>query len=163
APSRGENAGRPAQGVRDRIEALPVQSSVTMFVGAGGNVAVQAGPQGVLLVDTGAASMTRKLLAEVGQLSNKALRYAINTTADADHTGGNEAIANLNGPVTSLPVQNTPGSTLTQSAQIIAHDNVNSRMTARKDSAAALPGESFVNDEKELYFNGEAIRIYHVP
>ena len=109
--------------------------------------------------------MTRKLLAEVGKLSPKPIRYVINTSVDADHTGGNEAIANLNGSVTNLPVQNTPGASLTQSAQILAHDNVYSRMTAKNGPnsapAAAWPTESFINDEKELYFNGEAVRIYH--
>jgi cyclase len=172
APSRPENTSRPPQGVREKIEVMHVQGGVSMIVGAGGNIAAQVGDpkgidQGVLLVDSGAASMTRKLLAEVGKLSAKPLRYVINTSVDADHTGGNEAIANMHGSVTSLPVQNTPGSSLTESAQILAHDNVYARMTAKNGPssapAAAWPTESFINDEKELYFNGEAVRIYHTP
>jgi cyclase len=167
APSRPENTSRPPQGVREKIEVMHVQGGISMIVGAGGNIAAQVGDQGVLLADSGAASMTRKLLAEVAKLSVKPIRYVINTSVDVDHTGGNEAIANLNGSVTSLPVQNTPGSSLTQSAQILAHDNVYSRMTAKNGPssapAAAWPTESFINDEKELYFNGEAVRIYHIP
>jgi glyoxylase-like metal-dependent hydrolase (beta-lactamase superfamily II) len=165
APSRPENSSRPPQGVRDNIAVMPVQGGVSMIVGAGGNIAAQVGDQGVLLVDSGAASMTRKLLAEVSKLSVKPIRYVVNTSIDADHTGGNEAIANLNGSITSLPIQNTPGASLTQSAQILAHDNVYSRMSARNGPnaapSAAWPTESFINDEKELYFNGEAVRIYH--
>jgi cyclase len=165
APSRPENTSRPPQGVRDNVAVMHVQGGVSMIVGAGGNIAAQVGDQGVLLVDSGAASMTRKLLAEVSKLSSKPIRYVVNTSVDADHTGGNEAIANLNGSVTNLPVQNTPGSSLTQSAQIFAHDNVFTRMTAKNGPnsapAAAWPTESFINDEKELYFNAEAVRIYH--
>ncbi len=164
-PSRPENTSRPPQGVRDNVAVMHVQGDVSMIVGAGGNIAAQVGDQGVLLVDSGAASMTRKLLAEVSKLSSKPIRYVVNTSVDADHTGGNEAIANLNGSVTNLPVQNTPGSSLTQSAQIFAHDNVFTRMTAKNGPnsapAAAWPTESFINDEKELYFNAEAVRIYH--
>ena len=167
APARTENTGRPPQGVREKVTVLPVQGGVYMLVGAGANVAVQAGAQGVLLVDSGAASMTRALLNEVAKLSDKPLRYIVLTSIDPDHTGGDLTIANLNGPATDLPVQNTPGSSLTQSVQILAHDNVFSRMTARNGPdtapAAAWPTESFINDEKELYFNGEAVRIYHTP
>jgi cyclase len=165
APSRPENTSRPPQGVRDNVAVMHVQGDVSMIVGAGGNIAAQVGDQGVLLVDSGAASATRKLLAEVSKLSAKPIRYVVNTSVDADHTGGNEAIANLNGSVTNLPVQNTPGASLTQSAQIFAHDNVFTRMSAKNGPnsapAAAWPTESFINDEKELYFNGEAVRIYH--
>jgi glyoxylase-like metal-dependent hydrolase (beta-lactamase superfamily II) len=166
-PSRPENTSRPPQGVREKIEVMHVQGGVSMIVGAGGNIAAQVGGQGALLVDSGSASMTGKLLTEVGKLTDKPLRYVINTSVDADHTGGNEAIANMHGSVTSLPVQNTPGSSLTESAQILAHDNVYARMTAKNGPSsaptAAWPTESFINDEKELYFNGEAVRIYHTP
>ncbi len=119
----------------------------------------------MLLVDSGEKPKTRALLGEVAKLANKPIRYLINTSIDADHTGGNETIANLNGPITNLPIQNTPGASLTQSAQILAHDNVMLRMSGRNSPtatpAAAWPTESFINDEKELYFNGEAVRIYH--
>ncbi len=164
--SRGENTARPPQGVRDRVSVLHVQGGVSMLVGAGGNIAVQAGEQGELMVDSGSASRTKALLAQLKTLSDKPLKYIVDTSVDADHTGGNVEIANLNGPLASLPVQNTPGSTLTQSVQVIAQDNVYQRMIAKgsPDAApsAAWPSETFLTDEKEMYFNGEAVRVYHV-
>jgi glyoxylase-like metal-dependent hydrolase (beta-lactamase superfamily II) len=166
-PARKENTARPPQGVRDKVEVMPVQGNVSMIVGAGGNITAQVSDQGILLVDSGDKSKTRMVLNELGKLSNKPIRYLINTSIDADHTGGNEIIANLNGPITSLPIQNTPGASLTQSVQILAHDNVSTRMSARNSPtaapAAAWPTESYINNEKELYFNGEAVRIYHSP
>src|SRR5262249_7833520 len=72
------------------IEALPVQVNVYMIAGAGGNIAVQAGDDGVLLVDTGIASLTEKAMTAIHQLSNKPIRFIVNTNARADHTGGND-------------------------------------------------------------------------
>ena len=61
-----------------------------MLVGAGGNVTVQAGPEGVLIVDTQYAQMSAKLLAAIRTLSQGPLRYIINTHSHPDHVGGNE-------------------------------------------------------------------------
>src|SRR3989442_12705855 len=67
-----------------------------MLVGAGGNIAVQVGKDGVLLVDTGGAQMTDQVLATVKQLAkpitNRPIRFIINTHFHPDHTGGNEKL-----------------------------------------------------------------------
>src|SRR5579863_6706525 len=70
------------------IHVLPVQGNVSMLVGAGGNIAVQVGKEGVLLVDTGLAASSGKVLATVKELSDKPIRYIVNTHFHADHTGG---------------------------------------------------------------------------
>ena len=59
------------------VETLPVQGQVHMIAGAGGNIAVQIGDQGVLLVDTGYEQMSAKVLAAIRTLSNKTLRTVI--------------------------------------------------------------------------------------
>jgi glyoxylase-like metal-dependent hydrolase (beta-lactamase superfamily II) len=64
-----------------------------MLVGAGANITVQAGEQGIMLVDTGIASMSDKVVAALKTISPRPLRYIINTTHLDDHTGGNAAIA----------------------------------------------------------------------
>ena len=66
-----------------------------VIMGAGGNVTVQVGEQGILLVDTGIASMSEKVWAAVQKIAppRKPLRYVINTTENAEHTGGNAVIA----------------------------------------------------------------------
>src|SRR5215510_4611690 len=74
------------------IHTLPVQGNVYMLVGAGGNMTVQVGNDGVLIVDTQYAPLSEKILAAIRTLSKGPIRYVINTTYDADHTGGNEPI-----------------------------------------------------------------------
>jgi glyoxylase-like metal-dependent hydrolase (beta-lactamase superfamily II) len=74
------------------VETLPVQGQVHMIAGAGGNIAVQIGDQGVLLVDTGYEQMSAKVLAAIRALSNRTLRTVINTTLADAHTGANAAL-----------------------------------------------------------------------
>lgn len=149
------------------IQVLPVQGNVYLLAGAGGNVTVQVGRSGVLVVDTGSAQKTGKILAAVRKLSDKPVRYIINTQADDDHTGGNENFAKTFGSVTTVSVVNTPGSSASQTVQIYAHDNVLARMSATNGGHPARPGtawptETYIGDEKELYFNGEAVLMYHI-
>ena len=77
------------------VEALPVRGNVHVIMGAGGNITVQVGEQGILLVDTGVASMSEKVWAAVQKVAppRKVLRYVINTDEDPEHTGGNAVIA----------------------------------------------------------------------
>jgi cyclase len=72
------------------IHTLPVQGNVYMLSGAGGNVTVQIGSQGVLIVDTQFAPMSQKIQASIAKLTDKRLRYIINTHYHPDHIGGNE-------------------------------------------------------------------------
>ncbi len=65
------------------VHILPVQGNISMLVGAGGNITVQTGSDGVLLVDTGLAPMSDKVLAAVRSLSDKPIRYIINTHVHA--------------------------------------------------------------------------------
>src|SRR5499427_723294 len=74
------------------IQTIPVQGNVYMLVGAGGNMTVQVGNDGVLVVDTQYEQLSEKILAAIRTLSKGPIRYVINTTYDADHTGGNEPI-----------------------------------------------------------------------
>ena len=75
-----------------QVHVLPVQGNVYMLVGAGGNVTVQVGKDGVLIVDTEFAPMADKILAAIRTLSNGPIRYIINTHYHGDHTGGNEKL-----------------------------------------------------------------------
>ena len=77
----------------DDLDVVQVRPNFYMIAGAGGNVAVQIGPAGVILVDTGSAPMADKVLAAVKRLTSRPIRYIINTSADADHVGGNEKLS----------------------------------------------------------------------
>ena len=144
------------------IETLPVQGRIFLLAGAGANVTVQVGSSGALIVDSKLGASTDRILAEVRRLSptSKPLRYILNTSADPDHVGGNESLAKALGSATSWQIINTPGATQT-AVQIIAHDKVLSRMD--KLPTTAWPSETFVGREKEFFFNGEPVFMYHVP
>jgi cyclase len=153
---------------RTEIQVLPVQGNVYLLASPLGNVTVQVGKTGVLLVDTSYPEMTPKLMAAIRKLSDKPVRYIINTHVHPDHTGGNENFAKVFGSATEVSVVNTPGSTATQTVQIYAHDNVLARMSKPDGGRPAAPDtawptETFIGNEKELYFNGEAVLMYHEP
>src|SRR5260221_10794036 len=69
------------QGTQD-LEVLEVQPNFYMIAGAGGNIGVQVGPAGIILVDTGSAGMSDKILATLKKLSPKPIRYIFDTSAD---------------------------------------------------------------------------------
>ncbi len=75
------------------ISAFQLQGNVYMLAGRGGNVAVQVGEDGVLVVDTMVAEASDDLLAAIREISDGAIRYILNTHYHPDHAGGNAAIA----------------------------------------------------------------------
>ena len=143
-----------AQNGGDRVEVIAVQPNVYMIAGAGGNIAVQIGPDGVLLVDSGAAGMTDRVLAEIAKLTSQPIRFIINTSADADHVGGNEKLAKMG----------TGTGSGAGAAVILGSENVLNRMSAPTGKQAAYPvsawpTETFFGKQKPMYFNREGIQI----
>jgi glyoxylase-like metal-dependent hydrolase (beta-lactamase superfamily II) len=162
--ARGQQkAGVPAP----TIEVLHVQGNVHMLAGAGANVVVQTGPLGVVVVDTGLAQDSEKVIAAVRTLSNKPIRYVINTHAHPDHAGGNAALASSGAPVNPRNV-NLIGAGQSGRAEIIAFELVLNRMSApdAPEQAAPVadwPTSTFSARQKEFFTNGEGIQITHEP
>jgi len=134
-----------------KVNILPVQGSVYMLIGAGGNTTLQVGKDGVLLVDTQYAPMAPKIMAAVRTLSQMPIKYIINTHMHGDHTGGNGALVKL-GAGGGMP-------------RIIANDHALNRMTA---AGSNIPDSDWPNDEyfgnsKDFFFNNEAVVVYHMP
>jgi len=147
---------------------LPVQGNVYMLAGAGANITVQAGPDGVLVVDTATAPLAPKILTAIKTVSNRPLRYIVNTSFDPDHTGGNEPLRKAGNTIAGGNVAGDLGAGASEGAQIIAHDNVMKRMSAPTGKQAptpsgAWPTDTFIEDEKKLWFDGEGIQIIHLP
>jgi cyclase len=136
---------------QESIETYHVQGNVHLLVGAGSNVAVQVGDDGVLVVDTGAAANREALLAAIRRLSDGPIRWIVNTSADLDHTGGNETVSQAGMTVNGNP------------AAIISHENVLARMTAADRPVTEMPLNTFFESGRDFFFNGEAIFLYHVP
>jgi cyclase len=128
------------------IHVLPVQGNVYMLVGDGGNITVQAGPEGVLVVDTQSAAAAPKVRAAIRTISDKPILWMINTSLDPDHTGGNEALAQ-------------------RQARVIAHEKVLDRLVnapSRYAEAGTL-NDTYDAASKDFLFNGEAVVVYHIP
>ena len=162
-----QSRGAPARAAAGEVHTLHVQGNVYMLIttGApGANVTLQIGDDGVLLVDTSGSQVTSQLVAEIRKLSDKPIRYIINTHVHADHTGGNEVLAKMGSTIAGGNV----GIGASEGAAVIAHENVLTRMSAPTGSVAptpfaAWPTDTFFTAKKELFFNGEAIEIIHQP
>jgi cyclase len=170
-PRRGGSSAL-AEATADRsdppgqIQTMHVQGNVHMLVGAGANIIVQAGDEGVLVIDTGTGPRGADVLAAIRRISDKPIRIVINTHVHADHTGANEALAAAGQSLGG----NAPGNSglALESARVLAHENVLKRMSAPSGEPsprpfAAWPTETFFGEDKELFFNDEAIQVIHQP
>ena len=136
------------------MKATKVAGNVYMLEGAGGNIGVSVGDDGILIVDDQYAPIADKIRASLKEIgADKKLRFILNTHWHGDHTGGNVVF----GP----------------EAPIIAHDNVRKRMSTEQKSEffkrttpaapkEALPVVTF-NQNLTVHFNGEEIRAIHYP
>src|SRR5579863_1438340 len=79
------------------VHVFPVQGNVSMIVGPGGNTTVQVGKEGIVVVDTQTAAAAPQVIAAIRTLSDRPIIWVINTSMDADHMGGNEALIRLGG------------------------------------------------------------------
>jgi len=151
-----------------QIHVLHVQGNVYMLVGGGANITVQAGDNGVLLVDTGTEAMADKVLAAVRSISDKPIRYIIDTTLDTDHTGGNEKIAKAGSTIAGGNVVGDIGASAGNQAAVLSAQGILDRMSAPTGKQSprpqgAWPTESFTTPERKIFFNGEGIEIIHQP
>jgi len=136
-------------------------------VGDGGNITLQAGKQGELLVNTGFEKMSDKLIAAIKKYSDRPLQYIINTNPYADGTDGNEKVRLAGTTITGANVTNDIRDSR-DGAQILAHENVLDRMSAPSGKKSptptgAWPTDTFEGKEKTLFFNGEGIEIIQQP
>ena len=185
------------------IEVLHVRGSVYTLFGAGGNIVISVGQDGVLMVDSGTADKTDAVLVAIRQVQRliderndvlasiqpkwgaetrstmirdrdpdapaKPVRYIINTSADAEHAGGNEKLSAAGRTFTGGNVAGDIRDAA-MGAAILAHENVTTRMTepaAGQPAAStrALPTDTYYVDTMKLshFFNGEGVQLFHVP
>jgi cyclase len=151
---------RPTYASTGAIEVLPVQGSVYLLAGGGSNVVVQVGEDAVFVVDTNTAAMSDEVLAAIRTLSKAPIRYIVNTSADLDHVGGNQAVAASAGaPVNAF---------LGQGARVYAHERTYTRLARPPDGTnpapvALWPTDAFAAAKKTLFVTGEPIEILHQP
>src|ERR1700758_524573 len=141
------------------IKVTKVSGNIYMLEGDGGNIAASVGEDGIVIVDDQFAPLADKIQAALKNLkiTDKLVRFVINTHYHGDHTGGNEPFANT-------------GST------VIAQDNVRKRLESGGNAGngssikmdfkpapkGALPVITFDHDVT-VHLNGEDIRALHFP
>jgi len=148
------------------IEVLQVRDNIYMLVGSGGNITVQTGDDGVLVVDTQYAPLSDRILTKIRELSDKPLRYILNTHHHADHTGGN---ANLRAAGRTEVGGNVGGDIVDagEGAAIIAHENALLHMVTPPSGEPApadgWPTLTYFTSHRDLWFNNEGVRMIHQP
>ncbi len=136
------------------IKTEQVTDSIYVLYGAGGNIGVSVGDDGIFLIDDQFAPLSEKILAAIRELSGKPIRFVINTHWHGDHTGGNENLGR-------------------EGATIMAHENVRRRLSTEQSipafnrtfdpaPAGALPQVTY-DEGVTLHLNGEHARVMHVP
>jgi len=144
-----------------------------VIAGAGGNIVMQVGPEGVILVDSGSSNMSEKVLATIRRVTPLPIRYIINTSMDADHVGGNGALTKagltiLAGAIAAGGGLSDDLVTNSNRASVLAHENVLTRMTESEGQPSAIPFASwptktFAYHQYSMYLNGEGIQVIHQP
>ena len=154
------------------LQVVQVRPGFYMIAGAGGNIAVQIGPIGVVLVDTGSAQAADKVLTTIRTLTDLPIRYIISTSADPDHVGGNEKLSNAG--VTILGGSRGNASfteDVTKSldlngglASVFAHEAVLARMSRPPGQPSGLwPSKVYAGKGYSMALNGDGIQVFHAP
>jgi cyclase len=147
----------------DAVETIQLKPNVYVIFGAGSNVVMHVGAEGVILVDAGSEAMADRVIAEVRKITSDPIRLIINTSADPDHIGGNERIARAG--VNLNPNAFNSGD---RAAGVLAHENVLNRISAPTGQQAPYPvgiwpTETYISKIKSMYLNDEGIQVIHQP
>ena len=149
----------PAAAQRDfskvEVKTTQLNERLYMLEGAGGNIGVSAGADGVYLIDDQFAPLSEKILAAVRDISDAPIKLVVNTHWHGDHTGGNENMAG-------------------EGALVMAHENVRKRQAAGQEMPAfnrtvppapeaAMPKITYGSEGATLHLNGEPARLAHLP
>lgn len=170
-----------ASGQTGRIEIVPIRGHLYLLAGAGANITLSVGPDGIFMVDAGLPQMSDKVIAAVEQLSRdlarqgqplssypppKPIRYLANTTISAEHTGGNVKIAEAGKTFTGGNVAiDLASGFANDDAAILATEKALLRMVEAKMPGNGQPTETYVKSIMKLshFFNGEGIELLHMP
>ena len=175
APSPARAQAKPAPAAAPRattpLEVIQLRDTFYAIVGAGANIALQIGPDGVVVVDTGSGQRSADVIAEIRKLTTRPVRYIINTSANRDHVGGNDDVSKAGQSVIPTGGLNEIGAAGGR-APILAEEHVQAAMTAPHGEQAPYPigawptvtySSDLMETQKDLYFNGEAIITTYQP
>lgn len=162
---------RAAEPDASELDVIQVRPNFYMIAGAGGNIGVQIGVDGVVLIDAGKEGASDRVLAAIRKLTPLPTRYIINTSAEPDHVGGNANLAKAGQTIFTNALGNVNfANAMTNGggASIMAHESVLKRMSAPTGKTSAFPvetwpTEAFYTPQKYFRMNDEGIEVLHQP
>jgi glyoxylase-like metal-dependent hydrolase (beta-lactamase superfamily II) len=158
-----------AQNTAADLHVLQLRPNFYMIAGAGSNIGVQVGDDGVVVVDAGSAARADAVVAAIRTITPRPIRYVIDTSGDPDHVGGNEVVSKAGQTLfTGGGGAGIGADFLGGAASILSFETVLRRMSAPTGQAspfpaAAWPSETFHQPRKYMYLNGEGIEVLHQP
>ena len=146
------------------IHVLPLRNNVYLLLGDGGNIVVQVGDEGAFVVDSGSGALAGKTIAAIRKLSDKPIQFIANTGYRADHTGGNAALRAAGSDPSVVGSFFALGfADAGIGATIMAHQNVQNHMYALNMPAAGIPSDTFLDERRRHFHNGDAIEMFQEP
>jgi len=153
ALAQAPRAAAPASG----LETIKVRDNVFAIFGAGSNITVHVGEDGLILVDSGTSAAADQVIAAVKAISDQPIRLIINTSADMDHVGGNEQVGAAGLEVNPDSFNDDPRAT------VLSHENVLTRLSGDDKIPTDLwPSETFTSRVRSMYLNNEAVMVYRM-
>ena len=145
------------------LHMLPVQGNVYMLhVGKVGNIAVQAGPDGVFLVNALRKGLAERIAAEIKTVTPAPIRYIVSTSPDVPLTEGNGPLALL-GMFGATNAAGRPGATLIAQENVLLRLSELTKLDKNPFPGDSVPFDNYILPSKDLYLNGEPIFIIHAP
>jgi glyoxylase-like metal-dependent hydrolase (beta-lactamase superfamily II) len=134
-----------------KLTVVQLRPNFYMIAGAGANIGVQTGPDGVVLANTGTREASADVLAAVRELSKAPIRYVVNTSGEGETLGGNAALSKMPSIL-----------------HIASHENALKAISAPTGQTSQFsvdfwPNEAFYSERKYVFFNGEGIEMLHAP
>jgi len=153
------------------LDVVRVRPNFYMIAGAGGNIGVQIGSDGVVLVGAGSEAASDKVLTALRTLTPLPVRYIIDINADADFVGGNAKLAKAGQTIFTNLLGNTAlAATMTNglAAAILGHDSILQKMSAPTGKATAYPAEAWPTEayfqkRKAIRMSDEGIEVLYQP
>lgn len=153
-PAAGLLARFPLAAQQGALQVTTLAPKLHLLAGAGGNIAILEGPDGLLMIDCGVPEATAGILAETGKIAKSPITHLINTHWHYDHTGGNTAIGKAG-------------------ARILAHDNTRAHLAVKTTiaffqrsfealPAEGLPAETF-KDQSRLKHGADSLHCVYLP
>jgi cyclase len=140
----------------------PTRGNVYMIAGPNGNTTVAIGGAGAIVVDPGTPANSAMLLAEIRRLTDRPVRLLINTSSEAEHIAANRAVA-VSGQNLAGGNRRPPIAGATDQAPIWGHEGVLQDLIARGGSSEGWPTDSYFVAQKDMFMNGDAVQLLHVP